>query len=374
MAGIYVHIPFCAQLCYYCDFHFSLQLKHRSAMITALCKELEMRKNFFVTNSIQTIYFGGGTPSLLMIEEVSLIINTIRSLFNVDSDAEISFECNPDDMTLEYMQGLRSIGINRVSIGIQSFVDEELVPINRRHTSAQAQHSITTARQAGFRTISIDLIYGLPKQTLDSWKTSLEIAQQFDLHHISTYCLTVEKNTALNTFVRKNTIQIAPEPLVLQQFEYLQQWARANDFEHYELSNFARAGAYSRHNTSYWQQKPYLGIGPSAHSYNGRERLWNIAHNQKYIDGISSNNRVYEREELSIADRYNEYILTSLRTMWGVSMEYAMQHFPEFFVQFSAQVKKHESKGNVIIENEIVALSPQALLIADSIIADFFVL
>jgi oxygen-independent coproporphyrinogen-3 oxidase len=343
-------------------------------MITALCKELEMRKNFFVTNSIQTIYFGGGTPSLLMIEEVSLIINTIRSLFNVDSDAEISFECNPDDMTLEYMQGLRSIGINRVSIGIQSFVDEELVPINRRHTSAQAQHSITTARQAGFRTISIDLIYGLPKQTLDSWKTSLEIAQQFDLHHISTYCLTVEKNTALNTFVRKNTIQIAPEPLVLQQFEYLQQWARANDFEHYELSNFARAGAYSRHNTSYWQQKPYLGIGPSAHSYNGRERLWNIAHNQKYIDGISSNNRVYEREELSIADRYNEYILTSLRTMWGVSMEYAMQHFPEFFVQFSAQVKKHESKGNVIIENEIVALSPQALLIADSIIADFFVL
>jgi len=363
-------------------------------MILAICKELQMRKDFFVSTPwslsevemlndrprllseaevIQTIYFGGGTPSLLLTEEIALIINTIRSLWKVDEQAEISFECNPDDMLPEYMQGLRILGINRLSVGIQSFIDEELAIINRRHNSEQARRCIEIAQQAGFRNISIDLIYGLPKQTLQTWKKSLEIAQELDLQHISAYCLTVEKNTALNNFVKKKTIIVALEELVLQQFEYLQQWAQEHGFEHYELSNFARNGAYSRHNTSYWQQKPYLGVGPSAHSYNGRERLWNIAHNQKYIDAISSNKLACESEILSLHDRYNEYILTGLRTKWGVNMVYIQQNFPNLFTTFVAKVQSYIEKELLVIENGHVKLTKKALLIADSVIADLFV-
>ena len=342
-------------------------------MILAICKELQMRKDFFENKNIQTIYFGGGTPSLVLIEEIALIINRIRSLWQVDEQAEISFECNPDDMTFEYMQGLRALGINRLSVGIQSFVDEELITINRRHNSEQACRCIETAQQAGFKNISIDLIYGLPKQTLQSWKNSLTIAQEFDLQHISTYCLTVEKNTALNNFVKKKTIIVAPEELVLQQFEYLQQWAQKRGFEHYELSNFARNGVYSRHNTGYWQQKPYLGVGPSAHSYNRHERLWNIAHNQKYIDAISNNTLACESEILTGFDMFNEYILTGLRTMWGVDMTYIQNNFPNCFAGFSLKVELLLQKELVVVENENVRLSKKALLIADSVIGDFFV-
>ena len=369
---IYIHIPFCKQLCYYCDFHFSLQLKNRTALVSAICKELQMRNNFF-ENPIHTIYFGGGTPSLLSIEEIELILNTIHTLWQVEEHAEISFECNPDDMLPEYMQGLYELGINRLSVGIQSFVDEELIPINRRHNSEQARRCIDTAQQAGFRNISIDLIYGLPKQTFNSWKTSLEIAQKLDLQHISTYCLTVEKNTALNNFVQKKIFRVAPEELVLQQFEYLQQWAQEHNFEHYELSNFARNGAYSRHNTGYWQQTPYLGVGPSAHSYNGRERLWNIAHNKKYIDAISSNTLACESEILSLHDRYNEYVLTGLRTMWGVNMRYIQNNFPNFFSTFASKVQSYAQKELLVIENETVRLSKKALLIADGIIENLFI-
>jgi oxygen-independent coproporphyrinogen-3 oxidase len=342
-------------------------------MISAICKELQLRKDFFTNHSIQTIYFGGGTPSLVPIEEVELILNTIRSLWQVDEQAEISFECNPDDMTIDYMQHLRAIGINRLSVGIQSFIDKELITINRRHNSEQACQCIKTAQQAGFKNISIDLIYGLPKQTLQSWKQSLEIAQKFDLQHISTYCLTVEKNTALNTFVKRKTITIAPEELVLQQFEYLQQWARENSFEHYELSNFARNGAYSKHNTSYWQQKPYLGVGPSAHSYNRRERLWNIAHNQKYIDTLARDELACESEILSMHACYNEYILTGLRTKWGVNMTYIQQNFPNLFTTFVAKTQSYIERGFLMLENENIKLTKKALLIADNIIVDLFI-
>ncbi len=312
--------------------------------------------------------------ALAVTEEIELILNTIRSLFQVDEHVEISLECNPDDMTFEYMQDLYKIGINRLSIGIQSFIDEELTTINRRHNSEQARHCVTVAQQAGFRNISIDLIYGLPKQTLQSWKTSLAIAQELDLQHISTYCLTVEKNTALNTFVKRKTVNVASEELVLQQFEYLQQWAQENDFEHYELSNFACNGAYSRHNTGYWQQKPYLGVGPSAHSYNGRERLWNISHNQKYIDAILSNALACESETLTACNMFNEYMLTGLRTIWGVSMKYIKSNFPiRFFTTFEKKIQSYIEKELLVIENENVRISKKALLIADSIIGDLFV-
>lgn len=374
MQGIYIHIPFCSQLCYYCDFHFSLQLKTRTAMVSAICKELELRKSFFTNSSIQTIYFGGGTPSLLMISEIGHIINTIRSIWQLDESAEISIECNPDDMTFDYMKGLKSIGINRLSVGVQSFINEELVQINRRHNSEQAQQCIEVAQQAGFTNISIDLIYGLPKQTLQSWKQSLEIAQKLNLQHISTYCLTVEKNTALNTFIKRETISVASEELVLQQFEYLQKWAHEQHFEHYELSNFAHNKAYSKHNTNYWLQQSYLGVGPSAHSYNGQERFWNIAHNQKYIDFIESNKLTYESETLSEIDQYNEYILTGLRTMWGVNKAYIQNHFSiQIFTTFVSKVQIYVQKELLIEENNAVKLTEKALLIADSIIADLFI-
>jgi oxygen-independent coproporphyrinogen III oxidase len=321
MAGIYIHIPFCKQACHYCDFHFSTSLTYKSELLQALIKEIALQKDFLGGETIETIYFGGGTPSLLSGEEINSVIDAITGIHVVSTDAEITLEANPDDLDLQKLKALKHTPVNRFSIGIQSFFDDDLAWMNRAHRSVEGESSVKRAQDTGFENITVDLIYGYPLLTDQKWKSNLEKVFELSVPHVSSYSMTVEPRTALASFIQKKKQAPMSEEQSAEQFLQLMEAARSHGFEHYEISNFCKPGHYSRHNTNYWKGVKYLGIGPSAHSYDGENRQWNIANNARYIQSLSKGSIPAEKEVLSETNRLNEYIMTSLRTMWGLSLD-----------------------------------------------------
>lgn len=374
MSSLYLHIPYCKKLCYYCDFHFSLNLKTKADFVAALCKELELQHNFLNDTTLDTIYFGGGTPSVLSPDEIQHIFATIRRFWNISPTAEITFECNPDDLNLSYCKELYSLGINRLSIGIQSFFDDELRMLNRRHTAHEAQQSLHNAQQAGFSNITIDLMYGLPLQTMERWKQNLDRVSQLNVQHLSCYALTVEKKTALAQLVKRKQVIPQSDDAYIEQYNYLIQWCEQHGFEQYEISNFAKHGRYSRHNSNYWSGKPYLGVGPSAHSFNGARRFWNTAHNQKYIDTLQNNQHLQESEQLSHTDICNEYIMTALRTIQGIEIQKIQQlMMREEFANFMKQVQTLIQSKKLCMSASHIYCTSQGFMVSDMIIAELFV-
>lgn len=371
---LYIHVPYCKKLCYYCDFHFSLNLKTRDEYVSAICKELQLRKDF-ITEPLSTIYFGGGTPSVLNKDELTRIFDTIHENFSISSGAEISFECNPDDISEEYCKMLKSLGINRLSIGIQSFFDDDLQLLNRRHSAESAKNAVKIAQNVGFENITIDLIYGLPNMTLERWKQNLQEVENLNIQHLSAYSLMVEEHTALNKFVKTGKFILPTEDSVLEQFNYLIDWSQRTGFEQYEISNFAKDGMYSRHNSSYWSGEPYLGVGPSAHSFDGAHRYWNIAHNAKYIEAIKNNSIPFEMETLSLTDKYNELIMTSLRTKKGVDIRLIKNNFPEeYYRNFVTQKDSYIKRGLLQEHQTNISLTRQGIMLSDSIMSDLFMI
>ncbi len=327
MAGIYIHIPFCKKRCTYCDFYTEVAPQLIQTLTEWLVKELYLRKDYLQNRHVQTIYFGGGTPSILKQADFKKIFDAIFDLYEVDKEAEITFEANPDDLTPDFFASIHSLPFNRISIGIQSFDDTDLKRINRRHTGKEAIEAVTNARKAGFENISIDLIYGLPSQSIDAWKKQIETACNLHVQHISAYGLTYEEGTVLWKQRENNEVAAVDDETMNEMYRILVHTLEQNGFEAYEISNFAQKGFRSRHNTSYWKMEPYIGIGPSAHSYDLNSRQWNVASINEYISKIDRNEVFFEREELTLTDRYNDYIMVSLRTSDGISTELSNKLF-----------------------------------------------
>lgn len=373
MAGLYVHIPFCKQACYYCDFHFSTDQRFRSDLIFAIAREIGVQKNYLNSEPIRTIYFGGGTPSMCTQEEISLILKTIHSTFQVSESAEVTLEANPDDLSKEKLIELKEIGINRLSIGVQSFDDGVLHFLNRAHSSIHASECLTRAREAGFDNISLDLIYAIPDQDLSTWEKNVRQALSFSPEHVSCYSLTIEEKTVFGKLQSKGKFPILSEDVSAEQFELLMEIMERGGYDHYEISNFSKPGYHSRHNSSYWQQEKYLGIGPSAHSYNGLSRQANVANNASYVKFIQRGEVPFEREELTRANKINEYILTSLRTSWGCNLDKLNSDW-----QFDLRKEKVQylsslvDQGYVSLLDGVLKLTLTGKLLADKIAADLF--
>jgi oxygen-independent coproporphyrinogen III oxidase len=372
MSGIYLHIPFCRKACNYCNFHFSTQLKNKKAVILAMIGEIEFRRDYLTDKNLKTIYFGGGTPSLLEAAELGELMQVIRSQFSVDDRAEVTLEVNPDDVTTEALKSWKNSGANRLSIGIQSLDEAELKWMNRTHSASEGVASIYRAQDAGFDNITIDLIYGSRFMTSVKWEATLSTVEQLNVQHLSCYNLTAEENTALGINVSRKKEEKISEELSAEQFEILMDWANGNGFEQYEISNFAREGLYSKHNSSYWLGETYLGIGPSAHSFNGISRQWNKANNASYLAAIQSGQPEFIREEISEETAYHEYILTRLRTKWGVIPEEIQQRFSKCFSHFKQQLLLEIENGNVVETENKVILTRQGKLIADVVTTNFF--
>ena len=326
MAGIYIHIPFCKQACHYCDFHFSTSLKKKEEMVLALAKEIVLRKAEFKEEIVETIYFGGGTPSILEMADLRFLIDTVYQNYKVVDFPEITVEANPDDLTEQRIVELSNNRINRLSIGIQSFFEDDLKLMNRAHNSEEAQKCLEIATQY-FDNISIDLIYGIPGMTNEKWLQNIEKALSYKIPHISSYALTVEPKTALHSFIQKGIIAQPDDEAAQEHFHLLVDTLEENGFLHYELSNFGKEAYFSKNNSSYWLGKKYLGIGPSAHSYDGISRSWNVSNNTLYIKALGEHKRPFETETLTLTDRYNEYVMTGLRTIWGVSLDRIEKEF-----------------------------------------------
>ncbi len=371
MSGIYIHIPFCKQACHYCDFHFSTSTKKKSLLVEMLCRELMLRKNE-LSGKIETIYFGGGTPSLLSEAELKAIFNTIFSEFEIAENPEITLEANPDDLSEEKIKMFADSPLNRLSIGVQSFFRAELQLMNRAHNEKEALQSLKLARQY-FDNISIDLIYGIPGLSDEKWKENIQIALQLGIPHISSYALTIEPNTALESFIEKGKVKPVDDEQYRNQFDILVNTLTSEGFEHYEFSNYGKAGYHSRNNMAYWLGKPYLGIGPSAHSFNGTERKWNISNNSLYINSLEINKIPQETEKLSIIDRYNEYIMTRLRTKFGVEEENLKENFGENFRSyFQKNVQQFLENGLIELSNSTYTITKKGKFLSDGIAADLF--
>ncbi|HVX26378.1 MAG TPA: radical SAM family heme chaperone HemW [Parafilimonas sp.] len=372
MAGIYIHIPFCKKACYYCNFHFSTSQNAMQEMVNAICKEASLR-NDYLHDDIATIYFGGGTPSLLQIENLKLIIDKLCSLFKIDADVEITLEANPDDISKEKLLQWKQAGINRLSIGVQSFFDDDLKWMNRAHNAEQAYKSILLAKEFGFDNITIDLIYGTPTLTDENWLRNIEKTLQLNIPHLSCYALTVETNTALHKMIHQHKKQNVDAEKQSRHFEMLIQQLNNAGYEHYEISNFAKSGFRSKHNSSYWQGKPYLGLGPSAHSYNGDSRQWNVANNALYIKSIDENILPFEKETLSSTQKINEYIMTSLRTIEGLSLQQIKDLYCEkTSAGIFTDAQKFIQHSLMKNENDFLILTDKGKLFADGIAADLF--
>ena len=373
MAGIYIHIPFCKQACNYCDFHFSTSLIMKSSFVAALLMEIELRKSVFENQSIESIYLGGGTPSLLNANELTLIFEKLASSFFISPDAEITLEANPDDLSFEKIQELKKTPVNRLSIGIQSFREADLKFMNRAHTSSEALSSINMCKEAGFNNLTIDLIYGTPGMDENAWLENLQIAFKLNIPHISSYALTVEEKTALHYQILANKIPELDEQKSAFQFEILMDEMKNNGYEQYEISNFCKPNSYSRHNSSYWKKDNYLGLGPSAHSFIGNKRLWNVSNNGRYIKSLEKGALPLQEECLTVRDRYNEYLMTSLRTKWGCSLQVIETDFSlEFANYFKEEIKSYVVQGYVNLEMEVYYLTESGKLLADRIASDLF--
>ena len=368
MSGIYIHIPFCKQACHYCNFHFSTSLRYKNELLSALLKEMELRKDYLGGEKVDTIYIGGGTPSLLQIADCRLLIERIQQLFKVEKNAEITLEANPDDISLEKLEGWKKAGINRLSIGIQSFYNEDLQWMNRAHDDSQAITSLKLAVEQ-FNNITIDLIYGTPGLTNEKWKKNVETAISFNIPHLSCYALTVEPKTPLQKMILQHKSKDINPDKQSEQFLLLMQWMEDAGYEHYEISNYAKPGFRSRHNSSYWQGKKYIGIGPSSHSFNGNERQWNVSNNSIYIQSIEEGKVPFEKEELTSDQRLNEYIMTSLRTVEGLQLRRLTE---EERNRIETVALKYLERGLVKFENDCLILTKEGKLFADGIAAELF--
>ena len=395
MAGIYLHIPFCKQACFYCDFHFSTSLKKKDELISCLIKELEIRKKELQNETIETIYFGGGTPSLLSVVEIESILNAIDENYDVVENPEITLEANPDDLSKDIIIELSKSSINRLSIGIQSFFEDDLQMMNRAHNAEEAKECLSLATRY-FDNITVDLIYGIPNMSAEKWQENLQTVFDFGINHISSYALTVEPNTALDSFIKKGKYPPLNEALAKQHFDILVNETAKNGFVHYEISNFGKPGFFSKHNTSYWHQKKYIGIGPSAHSFNKTHRSWNVSNNTKYIKLILENNLPNEVEKLSKEDVFNEYIMTGLRTIWGISLAKIETEFGlEFKNRLEKSAEKFIAQDLLVIasetkqsffndeitssisprnDNKVLKTTKKGKFLADGIASDLFIL
>ena len=371
MAGIYVHIPFCRQKCYYCDFYKTVNTSLTKKFISALENEIVQRKDYLEGELIETIYFGGGTPSVLNENELTGILDFLHKHFNVSTTAEITFEANPDDLTVEYLNDIYRAGIRRLSIGIQSFQNEFLKKMNRRHDANQAIGAVENAAKTGFKDISVDLIYGLPGLTHDNWNADLNRVFQLPVQHLSAYHLTYHKGTPFYTWLKKGTLKALNENESIRQFQTLIQMAKENGFEQYEISNFAKDQKYSKHNSSYWMGVKYLGLGPSAHSFNGISRSWNVSHIESYIKAVAAWLPYSEEEILSENNRYNEYILTRIRTIWGVLIEDIITGFGiEKAIYFQQNIEKYITSDLVKQQSGIYTLTEKGMFVSDEIMAN----
>lgn len=375
MSGIYIHIPFCKQACNYCDFHFSTSLQNKETLVNAILTEIDLRKNYLSDTHIETIYFGGGTPSLLSEKELNLILAKLYNTFTVSSHAEVTLECNPDDLSELKLKELKRAEINRLSIGLQSFNEDELQWMNRAHTAKESEASVKRAQDKGFENITIDLIYGSKFSNLGNWKKTLDKAIALDVKHISSYNLTIEDKTKLgHDFKSKKEAAIDDEKsseLFLEMIDRLEK----NGFIHYEISNFGKEGFFSAHNSNYWKGQHYLGLGPSAHSFDGTSRQWNVANNNKYMKEISGKTEYYfEKEVLTETERFNEYILTTLRTIWGIDTNYLKKHFnPGFISTFNKQISTYLDNKTIVLKDNCYVLTNEGKLLADRIASELFV-
>ncbi len=386
MSGIYIHIPFCKQSCSYCDFHFSTSLKYKKELIKAIGKEIESKKHL-LSGEIKTIYFGGGTPSILNSEDLLFIIDTIYKNFSIDQKIEFTIECNPDDLSKEKLKQIKTSGINRLSIGVQSFNNDELKFFNRAHNAKEAENSIKLSQDVGFENITIDLIYGSPLLTNENWLENLAKVKELNIPHLSAYSLTAEPKTALGHQIKSGKILPLEEQKSMEQFQLLMKECKKMGLDQYEVSNFAKEGFLSQHNSNYWKGEEYLGFGPSAHSYLkssplkrrdrgvflNHKRIWNVANNIKYIKAINENGNYSEEEIIDEKIAYNEYILTRLRTMWGIDITYIKQHFKlEINEHFEQELEQYLNSSYLHQFNNKVILSEQGILIADKITSDLF--
>ena len=372
-AGIYIHIPFCKQACTYCNFHFSTSLKHKEEIISAIITEITLRKQFLEGKTIQSIYFGGGTPSLLTSTELNLILENIVASFTIENDVEITLEANPDDINTQKLIELKTSGINRISLGIQSFYDRDLLMMNRSHNAGQAEKSLQLIKDAGFENITADLIYGIPDQSNAEWESNIQKLLSFNINHISCYALTVEPKTKLFHLIAKNKMLSPDENHAAEQFEILTALLIADGYEHYEISNFAKNQKYSRHNTSYWSGNWYAGFGPSAHSYNGISRQWNISNNALYVKNINSGMDFFESEHLTKSQQINEFIMVSLRTMWGLDKNQFEKKYGESELkQLMKGAEKYITENYISDTNGYLIITSKGKFVSDGIIAELF--
>jgi len=377
MAGLYLHIPFCKKACSYCDFHFSTSLKHKSELIEALIREITQKKHL-LQSEIKSIYFGGGTPSLLNIDDFLLIIDVVQKNYKLSDNIEFTIECNPDDLTKQKLKELKQIGVNRLSIGTQSFFNEDLLFFNRAHNAKQAEESILMSQDIGIENITIDLIYNSPTLTMQKWEQNLDEVNRLNVPHLSAYTLTVEPKTALHHQIETKQTQLPTDEEAIKQFKLLIEKTKSFGLTQYEVSNFGKEGFYSLHNSNYWKGEEYLGFGPSAHSYikdfeNKSKRSWNISNNMIYIKALKENKVYFEDEIIDENTAYNEYVLTRLRTIWGIDKDYISQNFNDKIVDhFSSELDKYLNSSYLETDNNNIKLTQEGIFIADKISSDLF--
>jgi putative oxygen-independent coproporphyrinogen III oxidase len=374
MAGIYLHIPLCKKLCFYCDFYHVISTEDDSAYVESIINEAILRKDYLGTETISTVYFGGGTPSVLDISQIGSILDTIRKFYNLDNKCEITIEVNPDDITPEYLGGLKNLGFNRISLGVQSWRDQDLKALNRRHDSKQARKALEEILTAGIENVSIDLIYGIPGMGPEDWSSVLDYSFSCDIKHLSAYHLTIEKDTVFGKMLEKGLMQEVDEEESVILFNMLIEKAESAGFIHYEISNFGKPGYFSLHNSNYWKQVNYIGLGPSAHSFNGYSRQWNKRDIKAYIRAVNSGKPFFEYEELDLKDRFNEYVMTSLRTMWGIDLEYIEKTFEKEGYDYVLNLAgKFKDYGLLRQEKNNLVLTNQGQIISDNIISEFMI-
>ena len=373
MSAIYIHIPYCKQKCTYCNFYLKTSLKDKNKLIESLIKEISLTKNYLKDTKLKSLYFGGGTPSLLNKENLDLIFRKVKKYYQVSSEAEITIECNPEDLTIEKLKDLKNIGFNRLSIGIQSFKDEDLVYMNRNHDRNQAINSVKNAKISGFKNISIDLIFSLPNQSLKDWNENLKMAFELDIQHISSYSLTIEEKTKLKYLIENNKLSELVDIESSNHFRLLVEECEKRGFIQYEISNFGKKNYFSTHNSNYWVGSEFLGIGPSAHSYNGENRSWNISSNSKYIQSIKNNIIPSNEEKLTNSEKFNDYIMTSLRTIWGADLILIKKKFGKtIHSDLNKQIQKWIKSKDIFQEKEKIYLTTKGKFISDSICSDLF--
>lgn len=372
---IYLHIPFCKQKCSYCNFHFSTSFNLKDEMLSAIKKEIQLRHNELENRTLKSLYFGGGTPSVLSVDEIKFLIDEVQKYFSFDDEIEITLESNPDDLNKNFLKELSQTEINRLSIGTQSFYDEDLNLMNRAHNASEAGSSIKRAQDFGLENISIDLIYGSPTSNFEIWKENLNKTIELQVPHVSSYALTVEPKTALEKWIENGKVSSPEETEQNQEFYYMKDFLKDNGFDHYEISNFGKPGFHSKHNSAYWKSEPYLGIGPSAHSYNGSlERSWNIANNSIYIKNLNQNILPKETEILSEKDRFNEMMMIGLRTIWGVDLDKVNQNFSSGIIDYlNQEIKSKLESGILKIENNYLKIPEKHWFLADGIASDLFI-